>query len=332
MWLRAPGFCQLTWSRDIRSPAAISRLLTHYRSAYHSAMNATHTADAADGHSRPRVIVLGSGDLTRATGQVEQLRATIDKYADVILWNLGFTADLSQLDADLAIVLGGDGSMLRAAFQMGYRQVPVIGVNLGKLGFLADFSSDEFVSVFGQICAKPPRVVEHLMLECRLEKPNAAKAKGQLGLNEVAILGGAPFAMLDVHLYVDAELVTTYSCDGLIVSTPVGSTAHSLSAGGPILRKDLQAFVVSPISPHALTNRPVVDSADRVYELVVPRPHAGTSVVIDGRVLGSLEEGDRVRIERASPRFKMVEVDGHTYYRTLRHKLGWSGSLRLGQS
>jgi NAD+ kinase len=215
---------------------------------------------------------------------------------------------------------------------MGEHQVPVVGVNLGKLGFLADLSPDEFLAVFGEICRGPADVVEHLMLECRLEKANPAASRSQLGLNEVAILGGAPFAMLDVHLYVDAELVTTYSCDGLIVSTPVGSTAHSLSAGGPILRKDLQAFVISPISPHTLTNRPVVDSAERVYELVVPKPHAGTAVVIDGRVFAPLEEGDRVRIQRANPRFKLVEVAGHSYYRTLRHKLGWSGSLRVNES
>ena len=94
----------------------------------------------------------------------------------------------------------------------------------------------------------------------------------RLGLNEVAVQTGPPFAILDVDLYVDSELVTTYSGDGLIVSTPVGSTAHSLSAGGPILRQELQAFVICPISPHTLTNRPVVDAADRQYELVIPRP------------------------------------------------------------
>ena len=304
---------------------------TNERPAYYRAMlSDAAAADATYPHGRPRVIVLGSANLASVAGQAKRLRRTIEEQADIVVWDLGFQADLSSLDADLAVVLGGDGSILRAAFQMGRRQVPVVGVNLGKLGFLADLSPDEFIAVFGQICARPPRVVEHLMLECRLEKPNAHQSQGQLGLNEVAILGGAPFAMLDVHLYVDAELVTTYSCDGLIVSTPVGSTAHSLSAGGPILRKDLQAFVISPISPHALTNRPVVDSADRVYELVVPRPHEGTSVVIDGRLFGSLEAGDRVRIQRAAPRFKLVEVAGHSYYRTLRHKLGWSGSLRIG--
>jgi NAD+ kinase len=114
----------------------------------------------------------------------------------------------------------------------------------------------------------------------------------------------------------------------LIVATPVGSTARSLSSGGPILRKDLQAFVISPISPHTLTNRPVVDSADRVYELTVARPNKGTAVVVDGRVLCRLESQDRVRIVRAVPRFKLVEVAGHSYYRTLREKLGWGGRVR----
>jgi NAD+ kinase len=290
-------------------------------------MSKNPAAVAPSVHKRPRVMVLGSATLAAADGQADRLKAAINEHAEIVLWDLGFQCDLAQVDTDLAVVLGGDGSILRAAFQMGQRQVPVVGVNLGKLGFLADLLPDEFVDVFGQICAGPTQVVEHLMLECRLEKQNAAETKTQLGLNEVAILGGAPFAMLEVHLYVDAELVTTYSCDGLIVSTPVGSTAHSLSAGGPILRKDLQAFVISPISPHTLTNRPVVDSADRVYELVAPRPHAGTTVVIDGRVFGPLEAGDRVRIQRASPQFKLVEVAGHSYYRTLRQKLGWSGSL-----
>ena len=120
--------------------------------------------------------------------------------------------------------------------------------------------------------------------------------------------------------------MTTYSCDGLIISTPVGSTAHCLSAGGPILRKNLQAFVVLPLSPHTLTMRPVVDSADCVYEMVVERPNAGTSVVVDGRVLCPLQPGDRVRVERAAPQFKLVTNPGHTYYRTL------AGETRLGRT
>jgi NAD+ kinase len=281
------------------------------------------------------VIVLGAGERANVLGAAERLRPEIEKHAEILVWDLQFAADLAGVEAELVIVLGGDGSILRAAHQMGYRQLPVVGVNLGKLGFLADLSPNDFVRILPELCTGKFRVVEHLMFECRLERQSQNVAgqdvwhtvTSQLGLNEVAVLAGAPFAMLDVHLYVDSELVTTYSCDGLIVSTPVGSTAHSLSAGGPILRKDLQAFVISPISPHTLSNRPVVDAADRVYEMVVPRPHEGTAAIVDGRLLGSLSPSDRVRVESAKPRFKLVEAPGHGYYRTLREKLGWGGRL-----
>jgi NAD+ kinase len=176
--------------------------------------------------------------------------------------------------------------------------------------------------------------VEHLMFTCEVirgaEGETAQRQRCQhLGLNEVVIWNGPTFAMMELDLYIDSELVTTYSCDGLILSTPVGSTAHSLSAGGPILRKELQAMVICPISPHALTNRPVVDSADRVYEMVVARPNEGTSIVVDGRVVCPLQPGDRVRVTRAEPRFQLVAAPGHSYYRTLREKLGWGGRLQM---
>jgi NAD+ kinase len=280
--------------------------------------------------TRPRVMVLGMGERPYVAAEAARLRPAIEALADVIVWDLCFTADLSQVDADLAFVFGGDGSILRAAIQMGYRQAPVLGVNLGKLGFLADLSPSEMLASLPEIVAGKYRVVEHLMFRCRVERRGQV-VLDRLGLNEAAVLAGPPFAMLEVHLYVDSELATTYSCDGLIVSTPIGSTAHNLSAGGPILRKDVQAFVISPISPHTLTNRPVVDTAERIYELVVPKPHAGTSLVVDGRVWGILEPDDRVRIERAAPSFKLVEMPGRGYYRTLREKLGWGGTLRLNQ-
>jgi NAD+ kinase len=236
--------------------------------------------------------------------------------------------DLSTVDADLAIVLGGDGSILRAAHQMGNHQVPVLAVNLGRLGFLADLSADEAINLLPLLVRGEVPVVEHLMFACGVFR-GGQRLHEDLGLNEVAVLSGPPFAIMDVVLYVDSEEVTTYSCDGLMIATPVGSTAHSLSAGGPILRKDLQAFVISPISPHTLTHRPVVDSADRIYELMVVNPRPETSVVIDGRVCCTLQPGDRVRIQRAAARFKLVSAAGHSYYRTLREKLGWSGRFRL---
>jgi NAD+ kinase len=168
------------------------------------------------------------------------------------------------------------------------------------------------------------------MFDCRVSR-GAEVLAGEMGLNEVAVQTGPPFAMMDVDLYVDSELVTTYSCDGLIISTPVGSTAHSLSAGGPILRKDLHAFVISPISPHTLTNRPVVDSADRVYEMVIADARQKTPVVLDGQVLCTVAPGDRIRVRRADVSFKLVIAPGHSYYRTLREKLGWGGRLRKDQ-
>ena len=277
--------------------------------------------------SRPKVFLLGSGQRANVHAQAQLLRPLIEQHAEVVTEDLEFRQDLSRLEADLAIVLGGDGSILRAARQMAERQLPVVGVNLGKLGFLADLSVDNFSEALPRICSGQYRVVEHLMLECRVSRGNKLLHR-ELGLNEMAVLAGPPYRVLEFDLYVDAELATTYSCDGLIIATPVGSTAHSLSAGGPILRKNLQAFVISPISPHTLTVRPVVDSADLRYEVVVRMPGEHTSVVVDGRVISRLEAEDRVSVRRAEPTFKLVEVTGNSYYRTLREKLGWGGKFQ----
>jgi NAD+ kinase len=279
--------------------------------------------------SRPlRAFLLGAGGRPDVLVEAARLRPLIEQHAQVVRADFTGAEDLSDVEADVAIVLGGDGSILRAARQMGRRQVPVVAVNLGKLGFLANMSPADLPDVLRDFAANKLQVLEHLMFECTILRDGEMAAR-QLGLNETAVHAGTPFAIINVNLYVDSDLVTTYSCDGLIVSTPVGSTAHCLSAGGPILRKDLQAFVVLPLNPHALTMRPVVDSADRVYELEVERPNQGTSVVVDGRVLGRLQPGDRVRVERSRSRFKLVSDPSHTYYRALREKLGWGGRLKL---
>ncbi|NOY43518.1 MAG: NAD(+)/NADH kinase [Planctomycetes bacterium] len=273
-------------------------------------------------------MMLADANKPQIRERAAELRPILEKYVEVVAMINDFSQELPTDKVDYAVVLGGDGSMLRAAHAMGYRQIPVIGVNLGHLGFLADLQPEQLDEVLPRVLAGEYRVVSHLMFECEVQRPGQQELK-VLGLNEVAVLAGPPFAMLDVQLYVDGEMVTTYSCDGLIVSTPVGSTAHSLSAGGPILRKDLLAFVISPISPHTLTNRPVVDSAERVYELAVPNPHEGTSLVVDGKVVCQLSAEDRIRISRSEAKFQLIEVHGHGYYRTLREKLGWGGRLKL---
>lgn len=233
--------------------------------------------------------------------------------------------DISWKKMDLAVVLGGDGAILRACRQMGKDQIPIVGVNLGRLGFLADLSPQEFQVCLPNLIAGEYRVVEHLMYRCVLKR-KGTKDQIWLGLNEVTVLAGASMKMIDVNLSIDGELVTTYSGDGVIVSTPVGSTAHSLSAGGPILRQDLQAFVITPICPHALTMRPVVDSAQRRYSLQVPSIPAGVNLVMDGQIHIPLQSGDIIEVTNAAPiQFQRVQVPGHSYYGTLHRKLNWGG-------
>jgi NAD+ kinase len=284
--------------------------------------------------SKPKILrafLLGAGNRPDVLAEAERLRPTIEQYARIVCTDFTGGEDLSNIEADLAIVLGGDGSILRAARQMGHSQVPVAAVNLGKLGFLANMSPADLPKVLQDFAAGKSHVIEHLMFECSLVRDGTVHQR-QLGLNETVVHAGTPFALVNVDLYIDSDLVTTYSCDGLLVSTPVGSTAHCLAAGGPILRKDLQAFVVLPLNPHTLTMRPVVDSADRVYEMVVQRPNEGTSLVVDGRVVERLQPGDRVRVERSAARFKLVTDPRHTYYDALREKLGWGGRLKLNQA
>jgi NAD+ kinase len=276
--------------------------------------------------AKPRAYLLGSGDRPGVLEEARHLRPLIDQYLDVVLADFYYKQDLSGTPADLAIVLGGDGSILRAALQMREEQIPILGVNLGKLGFLAGIGPDGLAAALPQVVAGEARVVEHIMFHCSVMRGGQTMAE-TLGLNEAAIFAGPPFSMLTLDLYVDAELATTYACDGLIISTPVGSTAHSLSAGGPILRKTLAAFVICPICPHTMTVRPVVDTADRVYEVAVPQPNEGTTLVVDGRPLWRLAANDRVRVVRAEPKFKLLEIPGQSYYRTLRDKLGWAGNL-----
>ena len=277
---------------------------------------------------RLKAVILGSADQRPQLAiEAGKLQPLLEKYVDVIGVDLDYRSQSSVGEADFGVVLGGDGSMLRAAQRLGSEKVPVIGVNLGRLGFLADVRTDELVPMVEAVLRGEFRLVDHMMLECQVFDDQRL-VKRVIGLNELAVLGGPPFSMQHIDLYVDGDLATSYSCDGLIISTPVGSTAHNLSAGGPIVRKNLQAFVIAPISPHTLTVRPMVDTADRVYEVVVKEPNESTSAVVDGQVLCRLTSRHRVRVERAQCVFQLIEGLGHSYYRTLREKLGWSGGFR----
>lgn len=268
-----------------------------------------------------RIVVLGNEQRPGVRDEAERLLPFLQQHAEVVAYDLRQELGLAGLDADLALVLGGDGAILRAARQMGYRQIPVLGVNLGKLGFLAELSVDELQGCFAGVVAGRFRVTHHLMLECRIEIGNQTRTL--LGLNELVVRAGSPFHLIDLELRIDAEPVTRCSGDGLIVSTPIGSTGHSLSAGGPVLDQELQAFVVTPVCPHALSSRPLVDSADKLYEVTVVKAGAGTAAVVDGQEITPVQTGSRLTVQRAPVRFGLVKVPGRSYYQTLRDKLRW---------
>jgi len=273
-----------------------------------------------------RIMVLGNAHRPGVAEEAERLLPFLRQHAEIVHLDLLQETDLAGVEAELCIVLGGDGAIIRAARQMGYRQVPVLGINLGRLGFLADLTSDELREAFPRVVQGGYAVTSHLMFEARHELPGGPVSLPALGFNEIAIQAGPPFHMLDLGLIIDGEQVARYSGDGLIVSTPVGSTAHSLSAGGPILSQELAAFVVTPICPHGLTSRPVVDSADKEYTVTVGRGGDTSWLVIDGQQSLPLAEGARITLRRAPACFKLARAAGRSFYRTLHDKLHWGAT------
>src|SRR5437660_999808 len=184
-----------------------------------------------------RFLILGNGDKPHVSEAAGRLAAAVRAAGgEVVLTDLARERDLTGVTADLALVLGGDGAILRAARQMGYQQVPVLGVNLGRLGFLADLSPDELRAAFPQVLRGEHRLTRHLMYECVVQDDNESRTF--LGLNEVMIHTVPPFGIIDLELALDGMPVARISGDGLIVSTPIGSTGHNLSAGGPILGQE----------------------------------------------------------------------------------------------
>ena len=276
------------------------------------------------------VVIVGSAAGADEAGRVAAILAAHGHRATRVVETGQGSAPPPSPGIDLVVVLGGDGSILRAARWLGSTQVPALGVNLGRLGFLADTPRQDVAAALAELAAGRFRLVDHMMFEFELVRGGVV-VRRELGLNETTVLAGPPFTMIEIDLVVDGEPATTYRADGLIISTLVGSTAYNLSAGGPIVRKDMDAFVFTPLNPHTLTNRTVIDSAARGYEVRVPLPNAGSACLVDGRVIAPLVPGDAIRIRRAEPRFTLVEIGGHGYYDTLRDKLAWGGGLRAAE-
>lgn len=286
------------------------------------------TQDSSETNLPPlRIVVLARDQRSKVQTALVRLETFLKGQSGIVIEEIATTKDLDSetCKADLAIVLGGDGSILHACRQFDMNQIPMLGINKGRLGFLTDASPEEFELSFDVIRRRQYTITEHLMFVCVYHPAGSDQTEVHLGLNEVTIRAGRSLSMIDVQLSIDDKPVTTYSGDGVIVSTPVGSTAHSLSAGGPILRQDLQAFVVTPICPHTLSIRPIVDSANCVYRMVVPDAPEGVTAVVDGQIQIPIASGDVIEVRQAPVKFQLARLPSHSFYTTLQRKLGWDG-------
>jgi NAD+ kinase len=288
---------------------------------------------AAGAESRPRLLtplrvaLLGNGTKPEVQSQADRLARPIAEHPALRLAgiDLASDSDLSGLSADVALVLGGDGTVLHTARRMRDHPTPVLGINVGRLGFLADLTPDGFLDRLGDLAGRRYTVENLMTMACTLT-PCSGPAREFRGLNDVVLRAAPFFHLLEIGLSIDGESVMTYRGDGLIIASPVGSTAHSLSAGGPILPPNAHMFVVTPLCAHTLTQRPLVDSTHKVYEMVPLGEGIATVLVIDGQVQVPVGCGDRVVVRRGQTPFPMVRLPGHSFYRTLRDKLGWGAA------
>ena len=231
-------------------------------------------------------------------------------------------------NADLAIAIGGDGTMLYASRLAREKGTPILGVNRGRLGFLADITPDEMITSVEHILSGNYIRDSRLLLKARLIS-EAGDELSEYGLNDVVVQRRGAGGMVDFSTRVAGQYVNTHSGDGIIVATPTGSTAYALSCGGPIIEPQLDAIALVPICPHTLTDRPIVIPAHQDIEIVMlRRDNTRAEVTIDGGHLGSLRPGDTLCVSAAKQRITLLHPPGHDFYGILRSKLFWGRDSR----
>jgi NAD+ kinase len=248
-------------------------------------------------------------------GAATALRAGIDETAREEMYRT----------SDLLIVLGGDGTLLSVAREIAPHGLPILGVNLGSLGFLTEITLKKMSESVTEVLTGNYQVDRRMMIAARLVRGGRQVVRNHL-LNDVVLNKSALARIVDIDIDIDGEFVTRYRADGLIVCTPTGSTAYSLSAGGPIIHPDMRSFCITPICPHTLTNRPLVVPSHVRIDLRLKRStEENVYLTLDGQLGFPMKPGDRVEVRRSRHTIRLLKVPGMPYFNVLRSKLKWGG-------
>ena len=235
--------------------------------------------------------------------------------------------DGSDFDADMAISIGGDGTFLKAASRVGQKNIPILGINTGRLGFLADISPEEMEETFDEIYNNHYKIEERSVLQLRCNDEKLMKAP--YALNEIAVLKRDSSSMISIHTAINGAPLTTYQADGLVIATPTGSTAYSLSVGGPICTPDSKVFIVAPISPHNLNVRPLVVPQTAKIAISLRSREDMAVFSVDNRSR-RISAGARISVSEAPVRLKRLRTGGDTFINALRTRLLWGEDVRNG--
>lgn len=225
-------------------------------------------------------------------------------------------------EVDLVLVLGGDGTMIATARMVGDSEVPVLGVNFGGLGYLAEFRFEELYAALDTILAGNYRLDKRVMLSVELRRDKQTATRNRV-LNDVVINKSALARIIEIEAYFNKQFVNSFRADGLIVSTPTGSTAYNLSAGGPVIFPSMNAVVITPICPFTLSNRPIVVPDDAEIELRLKTENEDVSLTLDGQVGFTLQVEDQVVIRKSDTTFNLIQPANRNYFDVLRDKLRW---------
>jgi NAD+ kinase len=274
---------------------------------------------------RPRVVILSSRSTPEVADRLAEVRAGIGKHADIVC-ELETSDDPlpADLEVDLAVVLGGDGALLSQARRVVDRGLPLVGVNFGRLGFLAAFDLQSLQEQASVVFSSAPPILEHMILNTSVHDNAKRPDRSDIAINDAVITAGPPYRMIELALTIDGEQGPILSGDGVIVSSPVGSTAHNVSAGGPIVHPALEAIIITPKAAHSLAARPLVLDGGSTLTIDVHRANEGTTLVLDGQPTIPLRERQSVTIRKDTHKARFVANPASTYWQVLQQKLHWA--------